>query len=99
MVGFMRFYVVSSSKESAEFAERMSSRMIRFFREAIRGQILIDRQCTTNGGENIALTPDITVSITAKADLAPADFPQPVLQIEFFSNLPWVLDGQPDSKL
>ncbi|MBK9940678.1 MAG: hypothetical protein IPP13_03585 [Kouleothrix sp.] len=63
------------------------------------GHIIVNRHSDGDNDQNAKVTPDIAVSIAAKADLAPADFPQPVLQIEFFSNLPWVLDEQPDNEV
>jgi len=60
------------------------------------GQILADCHTGSDGDESVQLTPEIAVTITAKADLAAADFPRPVLQIELFSNLRWVLAERPD---
>ncbi len=64
----------------------------------IIGQMRADRQRGNDAEEQLELTSDIRVSIAAKVDVAPADFPRPVLQIEFFGNLPWVLDNEPDNQ-
>jgi hypothetical protein len=62
------------------------------------GHLLADHQEASNGHEQAELTADMAVSISDEADLVPADFPQPVFQIEFFSNVPWMLAEQPDSQ-
>ncbi len=41
------------------------------------------------------LTPEIEVRISARTDLADPAFPRPLLQIEVFSDLPWLLDEHP----
>ncbi len=38
---------------------------------------------------------EIDIVIRNRRDVAPKDFPRPSIQIEFFSNLPWVLEEQP----
>ena len=45
---------------------------------------------------SVLLTPGIEMIIRNKADLADMEFPRPVIQIEFFSNLPWALAEKPN---
>lgn len=61
------------------------------------GQMSADHDGTTDRATSVQLTADTTVTITTKIDLAAPDFPQPILQIEFFTNLPWVLGEQLDT--
>ena len=61
------------------------------------GQMSADHDGTTDRATSVQLTADTTVTITTKVDLAAPDFPQPILQIEFFTDLPWVLDERLDS--
>jgi hypothetical protein len=35
------------------------------------------------------------VEFRSKDELAPEDFPRPIVQVEFFANLPWVLEEKP----
>ncbi len=35
------------------------------------------------------------VEFRSKDELAPQDFPPPIVQVEFFANLPWVLEEKP----
>jgi len=60
------------------------------------GQISAERD-TADPAASAELTADVTVDISTKADLAAPDFPQPILQIELFANLPWVLGEQLDT--
>ncbi len=39
-----------------------------------------------------SVTPDFQVSFQEEIDLIEADFPRPVLQLEFSSSIPWVID-------
>ena len=41
------------------------------------------------------LTPGMQVEFRNKDELAPKDFPRPIVQIEFFADLPWVLAEKP----
>lgn len=55
------------------------------------GRILAE-DCGGAGEHSCAeLTSGVEVGINAKDDLVPAHFPRPVIQIELFCNLPWVL--------
>ena len=38
---------------------------------------------------------EVDILIRNRRDVAPSDFPHPSIQIEFFSNLPWVLEEKP----
>jgi hypothetical protein len=60
------------------------------------GRISAERDAAGSAA-SAQLTADVTVDISTKADLAAPDFPQPILQIELFSNLPWVLGEQLDT--
>lgn len=44
---------------------------------------------------HIKFNPEIDMVFRNKRDLAPKDFPLPSFQIDFFSNLPWVLEEKP----
>lgn len=50
------------------------------------GRILADRSRRDDSDRMATIAPDITVRIAVKDDLAPADFPQPILQIEFLAT-------------
>ena len=54
------------------------------------GQITKD-----SNAEKVMLTPEIEITIRNKDDLVDKDFPRPVIQIEFFSNLLWALAEKP----
>jgi len=43
-------------------------------------------------GENVALSPDLTVWFSRKIALAAASFTGPVVQLEIEARLPWVLE-------
>lgn len=42
--------------------------------------------------ETFSVSPDFHISFQEEIDLPEADFPQPVIQLEFSARLPWVLD-------
>jgi hypothetical protein len=56
------------------------------------GRILSDQHAEQNHFGHSPLTPAIDISISTKTDLVAPDFPYPILQIEFFTNLPWLLE-------
>ena len=39
----------------------------------------------------VRLEPNMEMEIRSEAQLVAADFPRPVIQMEFFANLPWLL--------
>ncbi len=56
----------------------------------VAGQIIQD-----SNAKNVMLAPDIQIIIRNKADFVDKNFPRPVIQIEFFTNLPWALSEKP----
>lgn len=52
-------------------------------------------QITGEGEINTEFASEIKMVARAGTDLVPPDFPRPVIQIEFFANIPWVLMEQP----
>jgi hypothetical protein len=49
-----------------------------------------------NGDESLEdLTQGVQIEFRSKDELAPKNFPRPIVQVEFFANLPWVLAEQP----
>ncbi len=48
-----------------------------------------------SNAEKVMLSPNIEIIIRNKNELVAKDFPRPVIQIEFFSNLLWSLAEKP----
>lgn len=48
--------------------------------------------CDKQGMFSVA--PDFNVSFEKEIHLLEADFPRPVIQLEFFANIPWVLEKE-----
>jgi hypothetical protein len=49
-----------------------------------------------SGNESLVdLAQGMQVEFRSKDELAPKDFPRPIVQVEFFTNLPWVLEEKP----
>jgi hypothetical protein len=42
----------------------------------------------------VRITPTMGIWFTAHVALVPKDFPQPILQLEFTGNIPWVLEDE-----
>ncbi len=61
------------------------------------GSILSDQQVAKDQFGQTQLCQGINLIISARDDLVAAHFPRPVVQIEFFGNLPWLLGEPPDS--
>lgn len=62
------------------------------------GTILDDRAVVRDQFGHVQLTESIDLLFTTEAQLVGRDFPQPVLQLEIFFFLPWLLDEPPEAE-